>query len=1116
MITEGNLYVGTSVGEILHFVSLPEDPEQSQEQSSLILASRLELPSKQALPSSEPYPGIQQILLLPRINKACILCSNVVTFYSLPELSPAYGIFKISGCSYIGGRDLDIEADDLDRSEVLMVCVKSRIRLVRLGHEPQPRLVKDIEYPACLATVRRSTFACVADSHSYALLDVDNQQKIPLFPISSIEDVPEPSVTSQLDNVETTNGLQAARTPHAYGYSSPSAKDNEARGHGRSTSFGTFVGNLGKREATSRSRSRDQTGVGTPEGRPTSPLVQPENLNDRPRIYSNSPAERPQSPGVVSLPDRHGTLQKGTSFQGLTALKPHISSPVPSEFLLFTGTTYNEPGVGIFVNCDGDVVRGTLEFSSYPQAVVVDRVDRFAGSEQGSIESSEDGYVLAVVGRAIHDLQVIGLEAQRWDSTTGDNTGWLPLKENPLDAEDLHVGLGVTTTTTELGFAEVGARLQSRRLSISKTTNSADLGSRTETWETTENQQEANFAHQLGRQRCQVVTWQGHSVHWVVRNPLILKLDNAIDEILDASLESRLDQTALIGILRGIKNQEARTETEFLSLQYIRQKICIILFADVAMNRLDVDQQITEKLFLEGFLDPRVILSMVPLLRQDIVEGTRGVWLPAGLIDLMEHHLKTVSVTLEHDDVLSRPEEYDLLSLIKRYLGVWRQRKGFGSIPDEPQVFATVDAALLHILLYQDQQMQHAPGSSSSIRVELYAIVDHDVDCFERAIELLEQFRRLYVLSRLYQSRKMSGKVLATWRRIIDGDIDDGGEFRDGEAEVRKYLIKIKDLALVEEYGAWLARRNPGIGVQVFTDDNSRAKLPPEQVVQLLEQRAPDAVKVYLEHLVFGKKHVQYADRLISYYLDNVLAVLESSEDARSILAQSYESYRALHPPKPTYRQFIVENAIPASWWQDRSRVLDLLGGSHGASFSYDVAKILQRIEPFEDALVPESIILDGRQGRHQQALRLLTHGLGDYHTAINYCLLGGSSIFHPTSGPVDSAAIPSREEQALLFKYLLSEFLRIEDVSDRLERTGELLQRFGSWFDIAYVLTQIPDSWSVQLISAFLVSAFRSLVRQKNEIMITKALSGAQNVKISAELIEKCDELGPQVESVK
>ena len=287
-------------------------------------------------------------------------------------------------------------------------------------------------------------------------------------------------------------------------------------------------------------------------------------------------------------------------------------------------------------------------------------------------------------------------------------------------------------------------------------------------------------------------------------------------------------------------------------------------------------------------------------------------------------------------------------------------------------------------------------------------------------------------------------------------------------------------------------------------------------MVELLQLRAPDAVKVYLEHLVFGKKSIQYADRLISYYLDNVLTVLQSSEDARSTLTQSYESYRALHPPKPTYRQFIIDNAIEATWWHDRLRLLELLGGSHGAGFSYDVAKIQERIESFENALVPESIILDGRQGRHQQALRLLTHGLGDYHTAINYCLLGGSSIFHPTSGLLEPASVPSNEEQMILFRHLLHEFLRIEDASDRLERSSQLLERFSPWFDVSYVLAQIPDSWSVQLVSAFLVSAFRRLVHEKNEATITKALSSAQNLKICAGFIEKCDQLGPQVESVR
>ena len=247
-----------------------------------------------------------------------------------------------------------------------------------------------------------------------------------------------------------------------------------------------------------------------------------------------------------------------------------------------------------------------------------------------------------------------------------------------------------------------------------------------------------------------------------------------------------------------------------------------------------------------------------------------------------------------------------------------------------------------------------------------------------------------------------------------------------------------------------------------------------------------------------------------------MLTTLKTSTTARSTLAQTYESYRALSPPKPTYRQFITDNVIDEEWWQSRLRLIQLLGGSRGAAANYDVSAIRERVEPYEQELVPEMIILDGRQARHPQAIRLLTHGLGDFDTAINYCLMVGSSIFHPMSGRMRPDTVPSREEQAILFSSLLSEFLQIEDINDRIERTGELLERFGGWLDVGQVLKLIPDSWSVELVSGFLISALRRLVREKNESMVAKALSGAENLRITSELIGKCDEAGPTVEAAE
>jgi vacuolar protein sorting-associated protein 3 len=172
------------------------------------------------------------------------------------------------------------------------------------------------------------------------------------------------------------------------------------------------------------------------------------------------------------------------------------------------------------------------------------------------------------------------------------------------------------------------------------------------------------------------------------------------------------------------------------------------------------------------------------------------------------------------------------------------------------------------------------------------------------------------------------------------------------------------------------------------------------------------------------------------------------------------------------------------------------------------------RLEPYVDELVPEMIILNGRQKRHKEALHLLVHGLGDFDTAVSYCLLGGSSIYRPPTGFVPRDSLPSKSEQAVLFKYLLHEFLAIENLDDRIERTGELLERFGGWFDAAYVLTLLPDSSSIEIFSAFLINALQRLVRERSETLMVKALSGAQNLKTSVEFIEKAKEVGPIVEN--
>jgi hypothetical protein len=172
---------------------------------------------------------------------------------------------------------------------------------------------------------------------------------------------------------------------------------------------------------------------------------------------------------------------------------------------------------------------------------------------------------------------------------------------------------------------------------------------------------------------------------------------------------------------------------------------------------------------------------------------------------------------------------------------------------------------------------------------------------------------------------------------------------------------------------------------------------------------------------------------------------------------------------------------------------------------------VLSRIEPFQDELVSESIILDGLQGRHRAALRLLTHGLGDYDSAIRYCLFGGPRSAISSDGAQPELAV--HDLQSTLFRHLLDEFLHIQDLSDRIERTSDLLARFSAWFDVREVLDLVPEDWSVDILGGFFVHVFRTLVSQTREARIERALSAGLNLRIGVEYTDSMEKAGAWVE---
>lgn len=745
-----------------------------------------------------------------------------------------------------------------------MVALQNRIMLVKIGDDA--RRIRNIEFPGCLVAARRGTIACAADTHAYSLLEVEHQQKIPLFPISSSNEIFE---SGHVEEMPTALPVPSKTSPSPPNANSPPVEGQHSQSVG------------------SPSVLQDRSSSVTPEPPPASETPRPSNSQDRDENSEDAPQD-PQSNTADKKP--LPPLPKPLP----TRLKPHVVSASANEFLLVTGTAEKEPGVGMFVNMDGDMERSTINFDRYPESVAIDTRD-----EDDPIQSVGDGKeerIIAVLEYREDGQLCKRLEVQRLDIDPSEAEKQKKWVEIPLDKDSkpVQVGLRHTISSSQLELSEMGGLLRMVRLktpslmphipatdprtqeSIEQLQKEKELfesqeltdsegsrrggGSSERDWEAERNAEEARFARGLGRGQSSLVMWAGSRIWRIMRNPLTVQLDDVLQkaQVADDGGHQVLDRDIIMDIIQSAQNIEPASEADFLGLNYVKQKASLMLFGDlVFMNqesRSDTVIGATEKALVDGNLDPRMVLILIPLLRKEVLQGPQGIWIQAGLAAIADKYIRQSEET-EDSSAKTGAADSSVLDMVKRFLLSWQQKRGYGSITDETYVFDSVDAALLHLLLEQDSASTAEQRVSSPIRSELNRLVDNWKGNFDRAVKLLESYNRLFILSRLYQSQKMSRNVLKTWRRIIEGEEDIGGEVTPSGAELqmRRYLVKIKDAQLVEEYGSWLAGRNPKLGIQVFADGTSRVKLEPADVVGMLKEQAPNAVQAYLEHLVFFK-----------------------------------------------------------------------------------------------------------------------------------------------------------------------------------------------------------------------------------------------------------------------
>ncbi|XP_069563263.1 transforming growth factor-beta receptor-associated protein 1 [Brachyistius frenatus] len=304
----------------------------------------------------------------------------------------------------------------------------------------------------------------------------------------------------------------------------------------------------------------------------------------------------------------------------------------------------------------------------------------------------------------------------------------------------------------------------------------------------------------------------------------------------------------------------------------------------------------------------------------------------------------------------------------------------------------------------------------------------------DHCVPVLQQHNRFFALGSLYESHGMQTEALKTWVKITDGSHKDPS-CSDVYGHIVRTLTHLKDRATVWAFAEWTLQRNQETGVQIFTERPPDDPFETQDVLILLE-KYPLASLLYLDFLIhdLNSEEERYHNRLALAYVTQTLREEEETEsDVR-----------------------VTRGKLQQLLWESKF---------------YDISTVYERVK--STTLHPEKAILLGRTGEHFQAVQMLVHEERDLQAAEAYCCRASQGQ--------DS---PSR--QALLLT-LLQIYLSSEDLTGA---AVDLLNNHPQVFTVEKVMRLLPESWSVQLVSQFLVRALRQNFHQRQMARLQRALA--------------------------
>ncbi|KAJ8655866.1 hypothetical protein O0I10_008530 [Lichtheimia ornata] len=768
-----------------------------------------------------------------------------------------------------------------------------------------------------------------------------------------------------------------------------------------------------------------------------------------------------------------------------TVPKPVLTVIRPDEFLVVSGS--------IFTDSHGSPIRGTLQWASYPKALCVEFPYIAALLRNGTIE--------------IHNI----LDQRRLQVITFPQS---------FEARGMSFGHGI-----KVWMESMAERLRRRPYAhINDEELESDL-----------KRQVSKFSTVPAR----ILIHGRDSVAAQIVTPLVVQVDNLLD---DRRLEEALD---MADQARNTMSTENNVYVERMQseLDYIYQKAGLLLLQETVfedaftlLSKGNIDPRMVIHLFSDLAASSRVNESPYVLL----FDGVYGLLERTGRIEdmvaktmernysphLEEDHQRS-SPTMELRRVLLR----NAREALEKYLTIERGKRRM-LIGKGDTVCKAIDTALLKLFVTNDQDDS------------IHRLLERPNDCsLEDCVNTLIRSKKYYALSILYQSKHMYEKVLETLTKIYMGELPDT-RFTNGLEQIKRLLLR--DISpehlpmhALMQYAWWVTEQNPVDGVEIFVRSPRAKEMDSSEILEKLEQFGDEAVRSYLDYLVTTRKSKEpkHHTRLALTYVRSVILELEAvSKDTLHELVEEYK--QTVNPSNVSENEMTFVGYLGAHQQSSLVRRRLLLIRLLQRSELYDPGALLEAIEK-AGPLDIEKVIVYGRMKRHEDALRILIHDLGDFVGAETYCVTKGQStgtvpaiIMQESVTPARTSSLSKKQvvkkkqqeedaiplpelpeendERRALFSMLLQTYLSIKDSQLMLVRTMHLLTTQGYYLDILEVLDLIPDDWPIQMLQDFLIRSLRRSLHDHRNSQIVVSLSRGENVMANSQVIDLYKDIGP------